>query len=243
MNRPFTTLFLLQSLDGKISTGDVDELDVDKDFLRITGLKDGLSQYYELEKRTDLVSFNSGRVLAKIGVNEQPLEEVEKTPVSFVVVDDKPHLNKNGCEYFAKKSKTFYLITDNKYHPAFALKQQYNNIEILYYKTGIDFPDVFRRLKEEYDIENMTIQTGGTLNSILLRDKLIDKVSIVIAPCLIGGKNTSTSIDGESLHNETDLLKIKALRVTKCETLENSYLHIEGNIINDTIIENTNPSS
>ena len=41
MNRPITTLFMLMSVDGKISTGDRDELDVDQDFPLIDGLKEG----------------------------------------------------------------------------------------------------------------------------------------------------------------------------------------------------------
>ena len=32
MERPITTLFMLMSVDGKISTGASDELDVDRDF-------------------------------------------------------------------------------------------------------------------------------------------------------------------------------------------------------------------
>lgn len=32
MDRPITTLFMLTSVDGKISTGSTDELDVDRDF-------------------------------------------------------------------------------------------------------------------------------------------------------------------------------------------------------------------
>jgi len=32
MSRPITTLFMLMSVDGKISTGSSDELDVDKDY-------------------------------------------------------------------------------------------------------------------------------------------------------------------------------------------------------------------
>ena len=32
MDRPITTLFMLMSVDGKISTGASDDLDVDKDF-------------------------------------------------------------------------------------------------------------------------------------------------------------------------------------------------------------------
>lgn len=45
-NRPYTTLFLLVSVDGKISTGDTDVMDVDKDYSKIDGLKEGLKQYY-----------------------------------------------------------------------------------------------------------------------------------------------------------------------------------------------------
>lgn len=52
--KPITTLFMLMSVDGKISTGAVDELDVDRDFPRINGVKEGLYQYYEIEKTTDL---------------------------------------------------------------------------------------------------------------------------------------------------------------------------------------------
>ena len=38
MERPITTLFMLMSVDGKISTGATDELDVDKDYINITKL-------------------------------------------------------------------------------------------------------------------------------------------------------------------------------------------------------------
>ncbi len=61
MDRPITTLFMLMSVDGKISTGATDELDVDRDFPAIPGLREGLHQYYEIEQTTDLWSFNTGR--------------------------------------------------------------------------------------------------------------------------------------------------------------------------------------
>ena len=80
-DRPITTLFMLMSVDGMISTGASDNLDVDKDFPNIEGLKEGLHQYYEIEQTTDLWSFNTGRVQAKMGVNVKPFPD--KTPVSL----------------------------------------------------------------------------------------------------------------------------------------------------------------
>ena len=50
MKRPVNTLFMLMSVDGKISTGVTDERHVDKDYKKIAGIKEGLAQYYEKEK-------------------------------------------------------------------------------------------------------------------------------------------------------------------------------------------------
>lgn len=236
-NKPRNTLFLLISLDGKISTGDNDSLDVDKDFPRIKGIKEGLHQYYDIEKTTDRVSFNTGRVQEKVGVNTRDLSKVEKTSIDFVIVDNKPHLTLQGSEYFAKRSKIFYLITTNKNHPAYKLLDRYDNIRILYYKDHIDFIDVFRRFRKEFKIKRVTLQTGGTLNAHLLRLGLIDHVSIVLAPALIGGNNTQSLIGGESLYTLGDLTKIRALKLTKCKKLKNSYIHLKYDVINETHID------
>jgi len=99
MNRPVTTLFMLMSVDGKISTGDTDVMDFDKDLPRLLDVKDGLYQYYDIEKTTDLHSLNTGKVLAKIGANKK-WESVNKIPVSFIVIDNKPHLNEIGVENY-----------------------------------------------------------------------------------------------------------------------------------------------
>jgi 2,5-diamino-6-(ribosylamino)-4(3H)-pyrimidinone 5'-phosphate reductase len=177
----------------------------------------------------------SGGLKPPIG-NQRSLD-VKKGDVSFVIVDNKPHLNAHGSEYFAKRSKVFYLVTTNKSHPAYTLKEKYPNIKILHYENEIDFVDVFKRFKEDYGIERVTIQTGGTLNAHLLRLGLIDRILIVIAPCMIGGNSTQSLIGGESLHTEEDLKKIKPLKLTKCEALKDSYIRLEYDVINETIIE------
>jgi len=228
MNRSETTLFMLTSVDGKISTGDNDSMDVDKDFPKIDGVKKGLQQYYDLEQETDLWSLNSGRVMAKIGINEKT-DEPERTPVNFVVVDD-GHLTENGVKYLAKKHSKIIIATANENHPA--LKINLDNLEVIKYENQIDFTYLFAKLKNDFGADKMTIQTGGTLNSVLLREGLIDHLSIVVAPCLIGGKNTSTLIDGESLHSEADLSKIRPLKFVACNQLNDSYINLKYDVMN-----------
>jgi 2,5-diamino-6-(ribosylamino)-4(3H)-pyrimidinone 5'-phosphate reductase len=229
-DRTFNTLFMLSSLDGKISTGDVDTRDIDKDFPKIKGVREGLAQYYQLEQSTDLHSLNTGRVMAKIGMNKKK-DNIKKLPVSFIIIDNKPHLNSIGIHNLLEKCKTLYLITNNKKHPAYNFIKQ-NNIRILYYPKEINFTNLFTRLKRLFHIKRITIQSGGTLNSSLLRKGLIDEVSIVVAPALVGGKNTSTIIDGKSLRLDKEIRDIRPLKLKRFKVLKNSYIHLLYTVLN-----------
>ena len=225
MDRPITTLFMLMSLDGKISTGATDEMDVDSDFPNITGVKEGLHQYYEIEQTTDLWSFNTGRVQAKMGVNEKKLPS--KTPVSFVLLDNH-HLTKHGVEYFCELSKQAVIITSNASHPAFNVKA--DNLHIIYQEQP-SLLKALERLKTECGCERLTVQSGGTINGLFLREKLFDYVDIVVAPLLIGGKDTSTLIDGDSLMSKTELSKLGILKLLACEALKDSYVRLRYEVI------------
>ncbi len=226
MDRPITTLFMLMSVDGKISTGASDHLDVDKDFPKIAGVKEGLHQYYEIEQTTDLWSLNSGRVQAKIGINSADMPN--KTPVSFVVIDNS-HLKEHGVRYLCALSKQFVLVTSNAKHPAFEIEE--DNLHIIYQNEQLSLKDVLTKLKSQYSCERITIQTGGTLNELFLREKLIDYIDIVVAPVLIGGKDTSTLIDGKSLLSESELSRLGVLKLQECVVLENSYLRLRYRVI------------
>ena len=218
--RPITTLFMLMSVDGKISTGATDDLDVDKDFPKICGLQEGLHQYYEIERTTDLWSLNSGRVMSKVGVNERAFPD--KRDVSFVIIDNS-HLTKHGVEYFSKLSKTFVLVTSNKAHPAYGMDDK--NVNIIHQKT-LDLTSMLEILYESYGCERLTIQTGGTLNEMFLRNKLFDYVDIVVAPVLVGGKDTASLIDGDSLLKQSQLDKLGILKLETCNVLEDSYVRL-----------------
>ena len=204
-NRPINTLFMLMSLDGKISSGDNDELDADKDWCKIEGVKEGLHQYYEIEKTTDWYSLNTGRVMEKIGVNDRT-EKPNKVEVRFVIIDRKPHLNEKGIEYLCNWTEKTFIVTDNKKHPAYNLLDKYDNLEIIYY-DNIDLVTLMEDLKNDYGVEKITIQSGGTLNGEFLRNNLIDYVHIVIAPLLVGGADTSTLIDGKAITQVEELNK------------------------------------
>lgn len=226
MDRPITTLFMLMSVDGKISTGSTDNLDVDRDFPKLNGVKEGLHQYYNLEQTTDLWSFNTGRVQQKIGVNEKDFPQ--KSSVSFVILDNH-HLTEHGVKYFCALSKTFVLITQNPTHPAFLVNEK--NLHIIL-QNSLNLKESLYVLKNDFECKRLTIQSGGTVNELFLRNKLIDYADIVVAPVLIGGKDTPTLIDGRSITTVEDLNLLGVLQLEKCEVLEGSYIRLKYKLVN-----------
>lgn len=229
MERPITTLFMLESLDGKINSGNNDDLDADKDWCQIEGVKEGLHQYYEIEATTDWYSLNTGRVMAKIGVNNRNGYH-EKVDVRFIIIDNKPHLNERGIDYICNWVDKLILVTTNKNHIAFSLKEKYENLDILYYEV-LDLKSLLTDVKQKYNAERITIQSGGNLNGEFLRENLIDYVNIVIAPLLVGGRDTSTLIDGDAITNVKDLNKLRALELIECNKLEDSYIQLKYKVI------------
>ena len=227
--KPITTLFMLESLDGKISSGNSDNLDADKDWCKINGVKEGLHQYYEIEVTTDFYSLNTGRVMSKIGVSERT-EYHDKVDCRFIIIDNKPHLNENGIDYICHWVDKLILVTTNKNHVAYSLQEKYNNLDILFYDS-LNLSTLLLDIGEKYNAEAITIQSGGTLNGKFLRDNLIDYVNVVIAPLLVGGKETSTLIDGEAITSSGDLNKLKALQLIECNKLENSYIQLKYKVI------------
>ena len=93
------------------------------------------------------------------------------------------------------------------------------------------FADALQQLNTRFGCERITVQTGGTLNTLLVREKLIDYVDIVVAPVLIGGKDTATLMDGESLRDASQLSALGVLQLERCEALQNSYVRLRYKVV------------
>lgn len=82
-----------------------------------------------------------------------------------------------------------------------------NNLSVIL-QESLSLSTALKVLKNNYNCDRLTIQSGDTLNSLFIREKLIDYVDMVVAPALISSKDISTLIGGESLMSTSDLDKI-----------------------------------
>ena len=221
---------MLESLDGKINSGSSDDLDVDCDWKEIAGLREGLQQYYDIESETDLFSFNTGRVLAKIGVNKRVDEPKKIDMLNFVVLDNKPHLDERGIDYLSHWVGRVIVVTTNPKHPACIVRDKYDNVEVLEYDE-INLKQMLEDLYKKYGTKRLTIQSGGNMNGLFLRNDLIDYVNVVIAPVLVGGRDTPTLVDGDAITSPSELSAIRPMKLLECKALNDSYVQLKYKVI------------
>jgi len=75
------------------------------------------------------------------------------------------------------------------------------------------------------------VQTGGTINSIFLREKLLDYVDIVVAPVLVGGKGVPSLIDDSAIGSPKDLDQLGVLKLEGCKVLKDSYIRLRYSVV------------
>ena len=97
----------------------------------------------------------------------------------------------------------------------------------------MDLEQLLEDLHNQYNVERITIQSGGTLNGMFVRSKLIDFVNIVIAPILVGGKDVATLVDGESIKDETELSKLMPLQLLDCNRLDDLHVQLKYKVIKE----------
>lgn len=225
--RPVTTLFMLTSVDGKISTGASDECDFDADLLFYDETRDGLQQYYDIEKTTDYWCMCTGKTKAKIGINKV-IPSIERINACIVILDNH-HLTTVGITNLTRQYERVVLFTSNAEHPALSLRN-----ERLSTHFGVAWPlmNVLGALYRVYDIKNITIQTGGETNGYFFANHLIDYVDIVVAPIVVGGKDTPTIVDGVYNSTRDNIQDIAFLELEQCVILSHGYLHLRYRVTN-----------
>lgn len=76
------------------------------------------------------------------------------------------------------------------------------------------------------DIDSVLLEGGGTLAFSAMRDKIIDKVILFIAPLFIGGKKAPTILEGDGIRRISDAIpfNITSLRKLKEDLIIDGYL-------------------
>jgi 2,5-diamino-6-(ribosylamino)-4(3H)-pyrimidinone 5'-phosphate reductase len=90
--------------------------------------------------------------------------------------------------------------------------------------TGEDQVDLQAALEALYcrhGVRTVRVDSGGTLNGVLLREGLVDEISLLIDPSLVGGKSPRSFFVAPDLNSSEDLID---LRLTHVEQLRDGII-------------------
>jgi len=94
-------------------------------------------------------------------------------------------------------------------------------------ETYVNYKKAFKLLAEKYKAKIILTDTGGRLNSILLKQKLVDEISLLVSPVLVGKKSTNLF---RSLNPKNENIKLELI---KSEILNKGYTLSRYKVINE----------
>jgi 2,5-diamino-6-(ribosylamino)-4(3H)-pyrimidinone 5'-phosphate reductase len=84
-------------------------------------------------------------------------------------------------------------------------------------ENKVDFRTALEQLNEKYGVELVRVDSGGTLNGVLLREGLVDEVSILVHPSLVGGLKPQSMFRAPDLTSEEGVIQLKMINIQKAK--------------------------
>ena len=184
---PFITVKVAQSLDGKIATKSGDS--------KWISAGDSRRFVHQLRARADavMIGANTFRIddpllLSKTSRGRQPVR---------IIVGGR-----------SKASLTARIFSDTRESPVMIATPQ---------AGGGKKVNLNRLLKKlaKINIINILVEGGGELIASLVKENLVDRFLVFIAPKIIGGRNAKTAVEGSGIEKILDALKLKDVSVKR----------------------------
>ena len=101
---------------------------------------------------------------------------------------------------------------------------------IKYMVVGYDKVNLGAALEElnvQFGVKKLRVDGGGTLNTALLRDDLVDEVCVLLHPVMVGGASEN------SIYNTPDLTSeaVLDLKLLKMEKLKNEIIFLQYRVM------------
>lgn len=203
--KPFVHLNCAMTVDGKIASKDSP--------LKISGAKD-LVRVHELRKTYDAIMVGINTVLVdnpRLTVHK--VDSVRKDNPLRIIIDSN-----------AKTPLDSRVLNDDADTIIFVSKiADKDRVSLLSKKCdvitcGEKLVDLKKAMSILYDkgVETLLLEGGSTLNFSMLKDKLVDKISICIGSIILGGINSKTFVDGDGFSIDK-ILKLELTDVKKID--------------------------
>jgi len=206
-SRPYVIVSAAMSIDGKLATRTGrSNLSSKRDLIRV----------HKLRKTVDAI------LVGKNTINiDDPLLTVRyvkgKNPIR-IILDSKGSLSpKSRVIETAKKNPTILVVSENA--PRKVERFIAKGVQVIRCgKNKINLKKLLQILGKK-GIKRIIVEGGGTTNWYFFKEKLVDEITITIAPYVIGGSTAISLVEGDGFGEIPDSFKLK-----KIEKIQNEIV-------------------
>lgn len=203
MKRPFVTLKMAMTLDGKTATAGGESKWITGEASRLRG--------HVLRDENDAILVGIGTVLADHPSLTSRLEDGSgKNPVR-VVLDSHARISPDEPMLHDGASPVWVAVTENAPKENVARLREIG-VEVLCAGKGasVDLPLLLQILGEK-NICSLLVEGGSTVHFSFLKAGVADKVCAFIAPMLFGGKDAMPAVGGTGFSRISDAVRIEKM--------------------------------
>lgn len=150
----------------------------------------------------------------------KPEVKEEDTRQDWVIPDSRGRLRNLHVFRDTPYCKDIILLVSQATPKAYLEYLKERNYDfILAGEDHVDYRRAFELLNERYGCKVLRTDSGGMLTNVLLRQGLVDEISLVVSPCLVG-QSTLNVFRSLSLENNMDLEWLRS------DVLEGGFVHL-----------------
>ena len=205
---PFVILKSALSLDGKIATSTGESQ-------WITG-PEAREKVHQMRDQVDAILVGAGTVLADNPRLTTRLKKGKGSNPARVILDAKAEIPfKARIFHRAKQERVIYITTRQASRQRINKLQKMGvNIYVLPERNGYIYLKKLIKLLGQSGITSVLVEGGGGLNASILKEGIVDKVTLFLAPLIIGGESAPGVVGGPGIKSLKQALNINRLTVT-----------------------------
>ena len=200
---PFVHLKLAVSLDGKIATRT-------RDSRWITG-PESRARAHELRHEYDAILVGAGTAETDDPQLTDRSGLPRRRPLVRVVLDDEVRLSPESQLAATTSKAPVILFGNERANHADVLRER--GVEIVNSTRG-DLPGLLRELGSR-SVQSVLVEGGSTVAGEFIDARLVNKITFLIAPKIIGGVTAPTAIGGTGIATMSEALELERITVIK----------------------------
>jgi riboflavin biosynthesis pyrimidine reductase len=215
-------MVLASSVDGCLTSGDSLPLDKNKTWKRQEGVRGYLQQSYSLSSEPGVFNLIPGITLVQTGVNYRTAKPARED-LRLIVIDHQRDLTPQGVLYLSQCVKNLIVVC-GRVHPVTKIKSRPRNLSVIT-QPRFDRANLLHRLVKR-NVTKVTIQSSGRLNAKWINEGLVDFLTIIIYPILVG-------TSGTPILTNPKLSVVRPLRLIDSKPFNFNYIALNYEVLND----------